>query len=38
MTAKLGPGDSSITITACNGSGAPADPGPVNFGYVVFNP
>lgn len=37
VTAKLGPGDQSITITTCNGSGAPADPGAVNFRYVVFN-
>lgn len=37
VTAKLGPGHQSITITACNGTGAAADPGAVNFRYVVFN-
>lgn len=37
VTAKLGSGDGSVTITAGNGSGAAADPGPVNVRSAVFN-
>lgn len=36
-TAKLGPGDDSFSVTACNGTGAPADPGPASFRYAVLN-
>lgn len=37
VTARLGPGDSSFTIVACNGSGAPVDPSESNIRYLVFN-
>ncbi len=38
VTPSLGPADNTFTLTACNGSGAAtADPGPVNFRYVVLN-
>lgn len=38
VTASLGPGDDTFTLTACNGSGAATpNPGAVNFRYVVLN-
>ncbi len=33
---NLGPGDKSISVLACNFTGAPADPGPVSFRYLVI--
>ena len=32
----LGPGDRSISVLACNFTGAPADPGSVSFRYLVI--
>ncbi len=37
LTPALGPGDGGFRLTACNGSGAPADPGEVNFRYAIFD-
>lgn len=36
VTAVLGPGDGNISVLACNFTGAPADPGPVSFRYLVI--
>lgn len=36
VTAAVGAG-SQVIVTACNESGADADPGPVDFAYVVFD-
>ena len=36
VTGLLGPGDRSISVLACNFTGAPADPGPVSFRYLVI--
>jgi hypothetical protein len=36
VTALLGPGDRSVSVLACNFTGAPADPGPVSFRYLVI--
>jgi hypothetical protein len=36
VTAVLGPGDRSVSVLACNFTGAPADPGPVSFRYLVI--
>ncbi len=36
VTSLLGPGDRSISVLACNLSGAPSDPGPVSFRYLVI--
>ena len=36
VTAVLGPGDRSISVLACNFTGAAADPGPVSFRYLVI--
>jgi len=36
VTALLGPGDRSVSVLACNFSGAPVDPGPVSFRYLVI--
>ena len=36
VTGVLGPGDRSISVLACNFTGAPADPGPVSFRYLVI--
>jgi hypothetical protein len=36
VTAVLGPGDRSISVLACNFTGAAADPGPVAFRYLVI--
>jgi hypothetical protein len=36
VTALLGPGDSSLSVLACNFTGAPTDPGPVSFRYLVI--
>lgn len=37
VTESLGPGDGRFTVVACNGTGAPTDPGATNFRYIVFN-
>ena len=36
VTAVLGPGDRSISVLACNFTGAAADPGPVSFRYLLI--
>lgn len=36
VTALLGPGERSVSVLACNFTGAPADPGPVSFRYLLF--
>ena len=36
VTGVLGPGDRSISVLACNFTGAAADPGPVSFRYLVI--
>lgn len=36
VTALLGPGDRSVSVLACNFTGALADPGPVSFRYLVI--
>ena len=36
VTALLGPGDRSVSVLACNWTGAAADPGPVSFRYLVI--
>ena len=36
VTAVLGPGDRSISVLACNFTGAASDPGPVSFRYLVI--
>ena len=36
VTAVLGPGDRSISVLACNFTGAPTDPAPVSFRYLVI--
>jgi hypothetical protein len=36
VTALLGPGDGAISVLACNFTGAPQDPGPVNFRFLVI--
>jgi hypothetical protein len=36
VTGVLGPGSRSISVLACNFTGAPADPGPVSFRYLVI--
>jgi hypothetical protein len=35
VTALLGPGERSVSVLACNFTGAPADPGPVSFRYLI---
>ncbi|HYH88574.1 MAG TPA: hypothetical protein VEX67_05040 [Solirubrobacteraceae bacterium] len=35
VTSLLGPGDRSVSVLACNFTGAPQDPGPVSFRYLV---
>jgi hypothetical protein len=37
VTATLGPGDDAFSIVACNLTGAPVDPGPANFRYVMLD-
>ena len=36
VTSVLGPGDRSISVLACNFTGAAADPGPVSFRYLLI--
>jgi hypothetical protein len=36
VTALLGPGERSVSVLACNFTGAPADPGPVSFRYLLI--
>jgi hypothetical protein len=36
VTGLLGPGNSSVSVLACNFTGTPADPGPVSFRYLVI--
>jgi hypothetical protein len=36
VTALLGPSERSVSVLACNFTGAPADPGPVSFRYLVI--
>jgi hypothetical protein len=37
VTALLGPGDDAFSVLACNFTGAPQDPGAVNFRYLVVD-
>lgn len=37
VSALLGPGDGAFSVLACNLTGAPQDPGPVNFRYLVID-
>ena len=36
VTGLLGPGDRNVSVLACNFTGAPTDPGPVSFRYLVI--
>ena len=36
VTSLLGPSDRNVSVLACNLTGAPADPGPVSFRYLVI--
>jgi hypothetical protein len=36
VTALLGPGEGGVSVLACNFTGTPADPGAVNFRYLVI--
>jgi hypothetical protein len=36
VTALLGPSDRNVSVLACNFTGAPQDPGPVSFRYLVI--
>lgn len=36
VSALLGPGDGAFSVLGCNFTGAPQDPGPVNFRYLII--
>lgn len=37
VSALLGPGDGAFSVLGCNFTGAPQDPGPANFRYLVID-
>lgn len=37
VSALLGPGDGAFSVLGCNFTGAPQDPGPANFRYLIID-